>query len=103
MTSEYRSITRIVSARLSPFSTEDDFKSEMPIELPPSDAIAASKLTSLAMLKAAYTIGGVKHKLQVILGKILYRNNISVIKGIRHGYYLPQAETIINTMSLKLS
>jgi hypothetical protein len=57
------------------------------------------------MLKAAYTIGGVKHKLQVILGKILYRNNVSVIKGIRHGYYyyLPQAETIINTMSLKLS
>jgi hypothetical protein len=44
MTSEYRSTTLIVSARLSPFSTEDDFKSDMPIELPPSDAIAASKL-----------------------------------------------------------
>ena len=43
ITSEYRSITLIVSARLSPFSTEDDFKSEIPIELPPSDAIMASK------------------------------------------------------------
>ncbi len=44
MTSEYKSMTLIVSARLSPFSTDDDFNSEMPIELPPSDAIAASKL-----------------------------------------------------------
>ncbi len=90
MTSEYRSMTLIVSARLSPFSTEDDFKSEIPIELPPSDAIAASKLhprsgrrliedvakrpsltklTSLAMLKAAYTIGSIKHKFQSSLAK----------------------------------
>jgi hypothetical protein len=40
----------MVSARLSPFSIEDDLGSNIPIELPPSDAIAASKLILVLVL-----------------------------------------------------
>jgi hypothetical protein len=50
MTSEYKSMILIVSARDSPFSIEENFESKIPIELPPRDAIAASKLILVLVL-----------------------------------------------------
>ncbi len=39
-----------VSARLSPFLVDDDEISEIPKELPPTEAIAASKLRRVLVL-----------------------------------------------------
>jgi hypothetical protein len=41
---------RIVSDKLSPFSIDEDLGSAMPIELPPIEEIAASKLILVLVL-----------------------------------------------------